>query len=67
MNINDFSQEQLTEMLALFKELKSQQRDRGSEVQELPSEILSDMEDVATKSRKANLQKFAKETIAYDG
>ncbi|KAG0164632.1 hypothetical protein DFQ29_002121, partial [Apophysomyces sp. BC1021] len=67
MNLNNFSREQLTEMLALFKELKSQQRDRRSEMQELPSEIFSDMEDVATKSLKANLQKLAKEAIAYDG
>ncbi|PHZ09198.1 uncharacterized protein RHIMIDRAFT_300353 [Rhizopus microsporus ATCC 52813] len=67
-NINEFTTEQIQELLDFSKRPKEQEiRDEFIDLQVLPEEIFDDLETTSKTVLRNRLKKFAKDTYKYDG
>jgi hypothetical protein len=67
MNVSDLTQEQIVELLELSSSLKLERDRRERTSCPLPEEVLEDMEDTPKTEPKANIKKFQRETVNYEG
>ncbi|KAG1180700.1 hypothetical protein G6F70_003479 [Rhizopus microsporus] len=67
MNISEFTQEQIVELLELSRSLKLERDRRERDSYLLPDKILEDMEDTPKIELKDNIKKFQRRTVNYEG
>ncbi|OAD68478.1 hypothetical protein PHYBLDRAFT_173468 [Phycomyces blakesleeanus NRRL 1555(-)] len=65
MNINELSPKQILELIKLGQQAQQRQRDYDGD--NLPEEILKDLDESSAKGLKSNIIRFTKDTLQFEG
>ncbi|OAD65161.1 hypothetical protein PHYBLDRAFT_153756 [Phycomyces blakesleeanus NRRL 1555(-)] len=65
MNINELSPKQILELIKLGQQAQQRQRDYDGD--NLPEEILKDLDEPSAKGLKSNIIRFTKDTLQFEG